>query len=212
MKHICVAYLTVIASDNGLSSSRRQTIIWTNTGILLIGPLGINFSEILIEIHTFSFKKMYLKMSSAKRRPFCLGLNVLTHWGRLAHKIWISESVNKVDNSSGNGFVACLAPGNYLNECWLIVNWAFRDKFTWYSNQNKAIFIHGNEFENVVCRMTAILSQLECVLTKLQYEYTTGVLLVGSLQNYEAGKFKMKIEWKLFDFFTEVCSGEFNWK
>ena len=31
----------------------------------------------LIEILTFSFKKMRLKVSSAKRWPFCLGLNVL---------------------------------------------------------------------------------------------------------------------------------------
>ena len=32
----------------------------------------------LIEILAFSFTKMRLKVSSAKRRPFCLGLNVLT--------------------------------------------------------------------------------------------------------------------------------------
>ena len=32
-----------------------------------------------IEIHTFSLKKIHLKMSSGKWRPFCLGLNVLTH-------------------------------------------------------------------------------------------------------------------------------------
>ena len=31
----------------------------------------------LIEIHIFSFKKIHLKMSSGKWRPFCLGLNVL---------------------------------------------------------------------------------------------------------------------------------------
>ena len=55
----------------------EQTIIWTNAGLLLIGPLGTNFSEILIEILTFSFNKMRLKMSSAKRRPFGVGLNVL---------------------------------------------------------------------------------------------------------------------------------------
>ena len=75
--HICVSKLTIFGSDNGLAPGRRQTIIWTNDGILLIGPLGTNFSEILIEILTFSFKKMRLKVSSAKRRPFCLGLNVL---------------------------------------------------------------------------------------------------------------------------------------
>ena len=74
--HICVGNLTIIGSDNGLSPDRRQAITWTNVGILLIGPLGTNFSEMLIEIRTFSFKKIHLKMSSGKCRPFCLGLNV----------------------------------------------------------------------------------------------------------------------------------------
>ena len=47
--HIWVGKLTIIGSDNGLSPGRRQAIIWTNAGLLLIGPLGTNFSEILIE-------------------------------------------------------------------------------------------------------------------------------------------------------------------
>ena len=76
--HICVGILTSIGSDNGLSPGRRQANIWTSAGILLIEPLGTNFSEILIRIQAFSFKKMHLKMSSAKWRPFCLVLNVLT--------------------------------------------------------------------------------------------------------------------------------------
>ena len=72
------AELTIIGSDNGLSPGRRQAIIQTNDGILLIGPLGTtNFSEISIEIHTFSFMKKYLKMLSAKWLPFFFGLNVL---------------------------------------------------------------------------------------------------------------------------------------
>ena len=75
--HICVSKLTIIGSDNGLSPERRQTIIWTNAGILLIGPLGTNFSEILIEILTFSLKKIRLKMLSVKCCSFRLGLNVL---------------------------------------------------------------------------------------------------------------------------------------
>ena len=66
-----------IGSDNGLSIGRRQAIIWTNAGILLIRPLWTHFNEILIEIHIISFKKIHLKMSSGKRRPSCLGLNVL---------------------------------------------------------------------------------------------------------------------------------------
>ena len=54
--HICVSEPTSIGSDNGLSPGRRQAIIWTNAGILLTGPLGINFSEIVIEIQTFSLR------------------------------------------------------------------------------------------------------------------------------------------------------------
>ena len=76
--HICVSKLASIVSDNGLSPGRRQAIIWTNTVILLIGPLGTNFIEILIDILSFSFKKMHLKVSSAKWRPFCFGHNVLS--------------------------------------------------------------------------------------------------------------------------------------
>ena len=79
--YTCVGNLTIIGPDNGLSPGRRQAIIWTNAGILLIGPWGTNVSEILIGIHTFSFKKINLKMSSAKWRPFCLGLNMLTYRG-----------------------------------------------------------------------------------------------------------------------------------
>ena len=76
--HICVGKLTIIGSDNGLSPGRRQAIIWTSAGVVLIGPLGTNFSEILTGIQTFSFKKMHLKMASGKWRPFCLDLNVST--------------------------------------------------------------------------------------------------------------------------------------
>ena len=78
MTHICVGKLTIIGSDNGLSPGWRRAIIQTNAGILLIGPLGTIFSEILSEIHLFSFKKIHLKLSSAKLRPFGFGLKVLS--------------------------------------------------------------------------------------------------------------------------------------
>ena len=59
--HICVSKLTIIGSDNGSLPGRRLAIIWTNAGILFIGPLETIFSEILIEIYSFWFKKMHLK-------------------------------------------------------------------------------------------------------------------------------------------------------
>ena len=75
--HICVSKIIIIGSDNGLALGRCQAIIWTNAGLSLIGPLGINLSEILIKIQNFSFMKMHLKMSSAKWRLFRLVPNVL---------------------------------------------------------------------------------------------------------------------------------------
>ena len=81
--YICVGNLTIIASDNGLSPGRRQAIIWTKAEILLVWPLGTNFSGILIEIQTFWFKEMHLNLSSAKRRLFRLGLNVLSTFYRM---------------------------------------------------------------------------------------------------------------------------------
>ena len=97
--HICVVKLTTIGSDNGLSPDRCQAIIWTNAGILVIRPLGTNFSEISIEIYIFSFKKMHLKMSSAKWRPLCLCPNVLMQKRRFFKSAHIGS--NLIDHQLG---------------------------------------------------------------------------------------------------------------
>ena len=75
--YICVGTLTSISADNGWSPGWHQAIIWTNAVIMLIGPLKTTFSDILIEIHTFSFEKMYLKISFGRWWPFYLASNVL---------------------------------------------------------------------------------------------------------------------------------------
>ena len=119
MTHICVGNLTIIGSDNGLLPGRRQAITWTNVGILLIGPLWTNFSEISIKIQTFSLTKMRLKVSSAKWCPFCLGLNELTesdftgnaqdvsYWNVFAES-WFEKWI----------FVYSVT-SHYLNQSWL---------------------------------------------------------------------------------------------
>ena len=81
MTHICVGILTIIGSDNGLSPGWHQAIIWTNAGILSIWPLGTNLIEILIEILTFSFKKMHsenvvCEAAAILSRPQCVKWNV----------------------------------------------------------------------------------------------------------------------------------------
>ena len=78
--------------NNGLSPIRHQAIIWTNTALLSIGPLGINFSEILIIIQDFSFMKMHLQISSVKWQPFWPGGDESTH---VNQPIWIMSSDHK---------------------------------------------------------------------------------------------------------------------
>ena len=77
----------IIVSDNGLSPSRRQAIIWINAWISLIEPLGANFSEVVIEIHIFSFKNAFervvWKMAVILSRPECVNL--------LPHRIFIVQ-------------------------------------------------------------------------------------------------------------------------
>ena len=59
--------------------------------------------------------------------------------------------------------VAWPAPSHYLNQCWNILNWIHRNKFHWKLNRNLYIFIQENAFENVVWKMSAILSRPQCV-------------------------------------------------
>ena len=52
-----------------------RLFIWSDDDLLLTEPMGRNFSEILIKIQQFSFKKISLKMSP-KWKSFCFGLSV----------------------------------------------------------------------------------------------------------------------------------------
>ena len=56
--HTCVGNLTIIGSDNGLSPGRRQAINWTSAGILLIGPLRTNFSEMVYRNSNIFFQQI----------------------------------------------------------------------------------------------------------------------------------------------------------
>ena len=83
MHIICISKLTIIGSGNGLSPGWCQAIIWTNTGILLIWTSGTNFNEILIEIQTFSFKKMCFKnvlceMAVILSQPQCVNVLIIS--------------------------------------------------------------------------------------------------------------------------------------
>ena len=121
---ICVVKLTIIGSDNGLSPGRRQAIIWTSDGILLIRTLGTNFSEILIAIHTFSFKKNDLKMSYGKWRPSCLGLNVLTGARGIPHPLSIALTLTLRSSLNHDGVMTW----NRFPYYWIFVSGARRSR------------------------------------------------------------------------------------
>ena len=52
--------------------------------------------------------------------------------------------------------VACSAPSHHLNQCWLFVNWCFRNKLQWNLNQNIKLVIQQNAFKNFICKVSAI--------------------------------------------------------
>ena len=94
--HICVHKLTIIGSDNGLSSGRHKAIICTDAGILLIGPWGTNFNDIIIEVRAFSLNRIRLKMSSANCCPIRLGLNGLSQTTKHFEKSWRYSSTTRI--------------------------------------------------------------------------------------------------------------------
>ena len=73
---IHVYKLNIVGANNGLTTGRRQAIIPTNAGILLIRPWGTTLGENWLKFIYFALKKMHLKMLSGTWRPYCLGLKV----------------------------------------------------------------------------------------------------------------------------------------
>ena len=70
-----------------------------------------------------------------------------------------SSPVNWVCIGSGNDFVTYSVSIQYLHRCWLIVNWSVKKELRWSLNQNTKAFIWGKSFENVICKISTILSR-----------------------------------------------------
>ena len=72
--HIYVSKLTIIASDNGLQLGWHQAIIRVSNGMLLIGYLGTNVSNISIEtqdifVQKYVIKNVVSEMAAILSRP-----------------------------------------------------------------------------------------------------------------------------------------------
>ena len=131
--YICFSKLTIIGSDNGLAPRRRQTIIWTDDGILLIGPLGTNFSEILIGMQTFSFKCTW-KCSLRNGLHFVSAS--MCWYQSCPHSLWLGMITSKhtqliwerLENQAGNYW--CVFKGNFQHHC---------KKWQWFPGQPQQI-------------------------------------------------------------------------
>ena len=71
MTHIYLGNMIINFSDNGLSPSRRQAIIWTSAGILLFEHLETNFRGIDF-IRENAFGNVAWKMATILFRPQCV--------------------------------------------------------------------------------------------------------------------------------------------
>ena len=74
--YVYVNWVT-IGSDHGLLPVRHQATIWTNDGLLLIEPLGTNFSEYLnkitkIIIQENTFENVIYKITAMLSQPQCV--------------------------------------------------------------------------------------------------------------------------------------------
>ena len=136
-----VVSLTIVDSDNGLAPIK----CWTNAGALLIRPLGTNFNEILNKMHTFSFKKMHLKMY-VKRWQFCPSLMVLN-----CPSEWDDKGVH-ITPVVWKKMFTCLECCDIWRAWWYVLRQTLHLLLKWSQFRGKNYhphYIHINNFEMI---------------------------------------------------------------
>ena len=84
--------------SNGMTPNRHQAITQTNVDLSYTGPLWTNLGEILIKMKQFSFKKMHLKMLSAKMLTISFRLQCISTYQWPQHNpnelcLWVPEAI-----------------------------------------------------------------------------------------------------------------------
>ena len=95
-----------------------------------------------------------------------LGLLYSSHWSRVTHICFTQLRHHLIMK----WLVTCSAP-SHLNQCLLSVSQTQANIFQSDLNQNAIIFNAENEFENVVCKLVAILSLSQCVRLQCEGPY-----------------------------------------
>ena len=103
---IYVGNLTNIGSDNGLSPGRRQAIIWSrdssNAGILLMGLIGTNFSEVSsakyqpLKFHWILFQMVQLTIFQHWFGAIQATSHYLNQWWLVYRRIYASHGLSEL--------------------------------------------------------------------------------------------------------------------
>ena len=116
---------------------------------------------VIRDVSWHSQKGNFTKIFTIPTLDMSVNISTWTHWGQVTHICIGKLTIIGSDNSLSRW----MAPSHYLNQCWNFVNWTLENKLQWNFNRNSNIFIQENTFENVVWKMAAILSRLQCVKT-----------------------------------------------
>ena len=121
---------TACYSGNGLLPVRCQAITWTNAGLLSIGLLATNLNEIRVGIQSFSFKEMWLKMSSAK-------MAAILSRGRWANRVaggcpWHHDACSRLPDK-----ISIIQP------------WYCPMDLLWWPGDKQRVLMHGHQGWNV---------------------------------------------------------------
>ena len=129
----------------------RQAIIWTNAGILLIGPFRINFSEISIKNSNIFIQENF-KMSPGKWRPCCLGLYVLIDGKHIGFRYWWRN-------------IYCLIMGQ-VDRLWFITKLLYSYHVTFRLNRSSAWHYQAHTITKVCIHTIRNLSfeMLACLM------------------------------------------------
>ena len=117
-------------SRYGLSPGRRQAIIWTNAGILLFQNLETSLSGILSEIHTYSFTKMHLKISSAKWRQF-VSASIMS----FLYKLWRLFAYYNLTEAENSKVLGVVFSGEVV-QFHLLLPLCSKDLVSWQQSDN----------------------------------------------------------------------------
>ena len=149
--HVCVGEFDIVDSGDSWGFIKVWPLLNQGTTYLPNTSLNTNRQMFLVQIQMFSFKKNVLEVT-------CHGVAT---WERERIHASMKESIIGSDNGLSG---ACSAPSHYLNQCWPIAKYTLRNIFlkSFFYWQSK-VFIQLTAFENVVCKMAAILSHPQCV-------------------------------------------------